>query len=148
MSKHGMGGHPPSVKVTGNSGKSKIVGLNNKPVNPEDTQKEEQPEHSDKGVDAPIDPRLTCLGRFALPQKLMYEALDDIASLMKDVIVTRCELLPTQNGNIFAYTAISDKYFKPLKHGARIPEYTVSKRMDGLLVVQEAPVVGMAQPRT
>lgn len=144
--KMGIEGHPPKVGVSNDkpprhgmsdSGKSsKVVGTDGEPidVNEQREEKEKEPEREIP----PLDSRIGCMGRFAIPQNHIHSNLDHILEFMKDVVVTRAEVQMMPGGNVLMYTGISPKYFDMLSEGVAIPVYNIARREDGVYVVQKA----------
>ena len=128
MSKHGIGGHPPGVGVSNNS-KKKADDIVNDKVAPINKGKKDAPT---------LDPRIDCMGQFAIPQNMLHSKFDDIMRLMSDIVVIGADLKMTPEGNVFVYTGISEKYFKPVKRGIMVPQYDIAMRLDGLFEVNPA----------
>ena len=129
MSKHGMNGTPPVVGVSNKQAQKKA----SKIVNMKGSKFEKPADDT-----AVLDPRLMCMGSFAIPQEQIRSRFDDIMELMRDIVVTDATLRMTPQGNMFVYTGISHKYFKPVGDGAKIPMYNIGKRLDGVFVVEPA----------
>lgn len=132
--KVGMKSTPPGVKTSNNQkkpgGGHKVVGTDGKPINPEP----EKP----KGAEPALDPRISCMGNFAVPQGHIYSKFEEVQEFMKDVVIIRAEMQMTPQGNIVVYTGISPKYFAPVANGQMVPQYNVARRIDGVYVVTPA----------
>jgi hypothetical protein len=61
-------------------------------------------------------------GRFHLSQLMMNNAPGDVARVLGLMAVFRCEMMMAYDS--FEYCAISP-LFEPLKHGYKIPEYSI-----------------------
>ena len=103
---------------------SKIVGLDNKPL--------DEGSREDAARKLKLDPRLMCVGRFAIPRATVQRDLTGMMELLSDMVVVRCELI--YEIDVFEYTAISDKYFMPVDEGDISPIYAIARRPDGKFI--------------
>jgi len=103
----------------------KIVGLGGKPLDEASVEDDERK--------LKIDTRLSCLGRFAIPRRMIQLDVNAVMDLLSDMVVVRAELIYASDA--IEYIAISHKYFAEVPEGSSPPIYNFQRRDDGVFVV-------------
>lgn len=106
----------------------KIVGLGGVPLNKASGEEAERQRK--------LDVRVSCIGKFALPRRLIHGDLDGVLALMKDMVVVRAELIYISDA--IEYIAISPKYFAEIGEAESPPIYDFQRRDDGVFVASRS----------
>jgi len=88
--------------------------------------------HGDR-LDKPkvvLDPKLTHIGRFGIPVKMLRLEFDTVMALMKDVVIIDAN--NNHETGVIEYTGVSPILFDIVEEGHLIPIYDIGLRIDGI----------------